>query len=219
MDIQTKIEEAKSIFEWPETKPNIKPETNGWFTGASANVLTMFLQQLNPKFIAELGSWTGTGSTRFLLENAPEAHLLCFDHWSPNVSDHGNGGTTTYAENDPELLQLPKIWDSFLYNCWEHRNHLTPVRATTREGLDKVKPYDIPVELVFIDADHSYDGTYKDIMKCAEVWPNAQITGDDYTWETVKNAVNDAAKALDKRIMFCHNCWWFTDERAFEVNF
>ena len=35
MNIQTKIEEAKSIFEWPETKPNIKPETNGWFTGAT----------------------------------------------------------------------------------------------------------------------------------------------------------------------------------------
>ena len=127
MEIQISIEQAKSLFTWPDSKPNITPETNGWFTHASANVLSMFIQHLNPRFIAELGSWTGTGSTRFLLDTAPNSHLLCFDHWSPNVNDHGNSGTTVYADDDPELLQLPKIWDSFLYNTWEHKNHLTPI--------------------------------------------------------------------------------------------
>jgi predicted O-methyltransferase YrrM len=219
MEIQTSIEQAKSLFTWPDSKPNIIPETNGWFTHASANVLSMFIQHLNPRFIAELGSWTGTGSTRFLLDAAPNSHLLCFDHWSPNVNDHGNSGTTVYADDDPELLQLPKIWDSFLYNNWEHRNHLTPIRAKTPIGLESVKQYNFPVDLIFIDADHSYQGAYNDIMKCAELWPNAQITGDDYTWETVKAAVIDAAKALDKRVIFCHNCWWLTDEIAFEINF
>ena len=219
MNTQTKIEEVKLLFEWPESKPNINPETNGWFTQASANVLTMFIQTLNPEFICELGSWTGTGSTRFLLESAPDSHLLCFDHWSPNVNDHGNSGTTIYADNDPELLQLPKIWDSFLYNSWGHKDHLTPIRAKTQAGLESVKQYNFPVGLIFVDADHSYQGTYDDIMKCAELWPEAQIVGDDYTWETVKTAVIDAAKQLNKRVMFCHNCWWFTDEIAFEVNF
>ena len=74
MNTQTKIEEVKLLFEWPESKPNINPETNGWFTQASANVLTMFIQTLNPEFICELGSWTGTGSTRFLLESAPDSN-------------------------------------------------------------------------------------------------------------------------------------------------
>ena len=218
-NLKEKIQIAKSLFIWPKQKPNIIPEVNGWFTNASSNVLAMFIQHLNPRIICELGSWTGMGSTRFLLNNAPTSHLLCLDHWSPDVKDHGNGGTTKYEDNDPELLQLPKIWDSFLYNNWEYQDRLTLIRAKTPEGLELLKPYDLPVDLIFIDADHSYKGTYHDIMKCAEIWPNAQITGDDFTWETVKSAVIDAAKALDKRIVFCHNCWFLTDQTAFEINF
>ena len=218
-NLKNKIEEIKSLFVWPDKKPNIVPETNGWFTVASSNVLGMLIQHIDPKIICELGSWTGTGSTRFLLNAAPNAHLLCFDHWSPDVNDHGNGGTTVYEDDDPELLQLPKIWDSFLFNSWEYQDRLTPVRAKTLEGLELTKPYNLPVDLVFIDADHSYKGTYNDIMKCAELWPNSQITGDDFTWETVKAAVIDAAKALNKRVIFCHNCWFLTDQIAFEINF
>ena len=48
--------------------------------------------------------------------------------------------------------------------------------------------------------------------------PEDKITGDDFTWETVKAAVIDAAKTLNKRVIYSHNCWWFTDEIAFEVN-
>jgi hypothetical protein len=218
-NLKEKIDQAKQLYEWPDQRPNITPETNGWFTGASALVLRYFIQGLNPRFIAELGSWTGTGSTRFLLENAPDSHILCFDHWSPDVNDHGNGGTTKYEDNDPELLQLPKIWESFIYNTWDQKHHFTPIRAKTPIGLASVKQHDFPVDLIFIDADHSYEGVTRDIMMCYENWPNAQLTGDDYTWDTVKRAVHDCAKKLDKRVMFYHNCWFFTDEIAFEVNF
>lgn len=211
------IESAKELFIWPEQKPNIKPEINGWFTGASAQILHYFITGLEPRAIAELGSWTGMGSTRFLLEKAPNTHLFTFDHWSANVNDHGNGGTTKYEDNDPELLQLPKIWDSFIYNTWDHRDHLTPIRAKTGEGLDKIKPYNVPIDLIFIDADHSYNGVYNDIMKCIEIWPNAQIVGDDYTWKTVRQAVLDCAKKLNKNVMFLHNCWFFTNEIEFEL--
>lgn len=208
---------AKELFTWPEHRPDIKPETNGWFTHASAQILKYFIDGLEPQAIAELGSWTGMGSTKYLLTAAPNAHIFAFDHWSADVNDHGNGGTTTYEDNDPELLQLPKIWDSFLHNTWEYRNRLTPVRAKTREGLDKIKPYNVPVGLVFIDADHSYEGTYKDIMKCVELWPNAQIVGDDYTWETVRRAVLDSAKELNKNVVYLHNCWFLTDEIEFAL--
>lgn len=216
--MENKIQELKSLFEWPNSKPTIQPETNGWFTNASAKILDYFITGLNPKFIVELGSWTGMGSTNYLLNRAPNSHLICMDHWSPNVEDHGNGGVTKYEANDPELLQLPKVWESFLFNSWEHQNHLTPIRAKTGEGFKLLKPLNIPVDLVFIDADHSYEGVTRDIMNCVELWPNAQITGDDYTWPTVKNAVLDCAKKLDKRVMFCHNCWFFTDDREFEIN-
>ena len=218
-NLQNKIQEAKLLFEWPNQKPNIKPEVNGWFTNASSNVLSMFIYHLQPKFIAELGSWTGTGSTKFLLNASPNSHLLCFDHWSPDVNDHGNSGVTPYKDDDPELQQLPKIWDSFIYNTWEYKDRLTPIRNKTIPGLESVRQYNFPVDLVFIDADHSYLGTYNDIIKCAELWPDAQITGDDFTWETVKAAVIDAAKTLNKRVIYCHNCWFLTDEIAFEMNF
>ena len=83
---------------------------------------------------------------------------------------------------------MPKIWESFLHNTWNHSHHLTPIRDKTPIGLTKVQKYDFPVDLIFIDADHSYEGVTRDIMMCYKNWPNAQLTGDDYTWDNVKKS-------------------------------
>ena len=213
------MKNLQELFIWPEQKPQINPETNHWCLDENGYMIKYLISLIKPKYICELGSWTGTGSTKYIMEASSDSHLLCFDHWSADVNDHGNSGTTVYADNDPELKQLPKIWDSFLYNCWEYKNRITPVRAKTLIGLESIKEYNVPVDLIYIDADHSYQGAYNDIMKCAEIWPNAQICGDDYSWKEVKAAVKDAAHKLNKRVLFSNNCWWFTTEIAFGVNF
>lgn len=88
----------------------------------------------------------------------------------------------------------------FLKNVGQ-RNNLTVMRKTSREAARRFK--DKSIEMVFIDADHSYESCREDIA----LWlPKAQllICGHDYTddgqghWPGVVRAVNERFQAIEK---------------------
>src|ERR1043165_2503179 len=199
------IEKVKLLFEWPSEKPSKPEDKHGWFCQSNALVLSHFIDNLKPKFILELGSWTGSGSTSFILHSAPNSHLICIDHWSKNWKDHTNGDTTGHPEVDEngnikkfdengnvtDLSHIENLFESFLQNTWNHRNHLTPIRSKTEEGLEILRKLNIPIDLIYIDAHHHYEGVVHDIMKCMEIWPKAQLIGDDWSWASVRKAVID----------------------------
>ena len=225
------IKKLKKLFEWPKNKPTTPEDKHGWFCKGNAILLHHYINELNPKFILELGSWTGAGSTNFIVNCAPNSHIICVDHWSKDWKDHTNGNTTGHPEvdengnvkavdefgNKTDLSHIENLWESFLQNNWEHQHHLTPIRAKTEEGLEILRKLNLPIELIYIDAHHHFDGVVHDIMKCAEIWPNAILVGDDWTWDSVKEAVHHCAKKLDKRIYHLDTVWTFTDELAFKI--
>jgi hypothetical protein len=224
------IKKVKDLFVWPEQKPIVPEDKHSWFCQGNAILLNHCIQELKPKFILELGSWTGAGSTSFIARQAPDSHIICVDHWSKDWKDFTNGGTTTQDVdengnikatdehgNRTDLSHIETLWEVFLQNTWEHQHHLTPVRAKTDEGLEILRKLDIPVELIYIDAAHHFEGVVHDVMKCAEIWPNAILVGDDWTWESVREGVYHCAKKLDKRIYHLDTVWTFTDELAFRI--
>jgi hypothetical protein len=229
---EKKIKEVKKIFTWPKEKPITPPDTHHWFCEGNRLLLDHYIKTINPEFILELGSWTGAGSTSFILNNAPNSHVICLDHWSKDWKDHTNGDTTGHPEIDHEtgkvkptdengnitdLSHVENLWESFLQNTWHHQNHLTPLRAKTDGGLEILHKMNIPIKLIYIDAHHHFEGVVHDVMKCVEYWPNAIIVGDDWTWESVREAVHYCARKLDKRIMHLNTVWTFTDALAFEI--
>jgi hypothetical protein len=196
-----KIEE---LFNWPEEKPNIPVDDHGWFTNQST--LEKFLKT-DTKIVVELGSWLGS-STRFILERAPNAKVIAIDHWSNNIKDYGNGGSTD-ASSDDGIEKIHTLWETFLSNCWDYKDRLYPVRAYTQEGLNKLRDYDIVADVVYIDASHSYEDVLADITLSRELWPNAQIVGDDYVWESVIKAARDYAKKNGFIVKAEENCWYY----------
>lgn len=173
---------------WPDEKPSLDFDSHGWF---SHDRVFEKIFTKDVKNVCELGSWLGS-STRFILDCAPNCHLYAIDHWSDDIKDYGNGGSTN-AKNDPGIEKISTLWNQFLANCWDYRERLHPIRSYTNEGLRFLSDFDIKMDVVYIDASHSYENVYNDISDSLMNWPNAKIIGDDYSWDTVRKAVHDYA--------------------------
>ena len=198
------MKDLNKLFTWPTEKPNVPIDDHGWFTNQST--LAKFLNP-NIKVVVELGSWLGS-STRFILDYAPNATVIAIDHWSDNIKDYGNGGSTD-ASSDDGIEKIGTLWETFLVNCWNYKNRLYPVRAYTQDGLKKLKNYNIIADVVYIDASHSYEDVMADITLSRKLWPDAQIVGDDYIWESVRRAVHEYANKNGFKVVAEENCWYY----------
>ena len=118
------------------------------------------------KRIAEIGSWTGKGSTIAIVEEIRDGSgvLYCIDHWqgNPNVERHR------------DLVSKFDMFASFTANVSSYggREIVKPLVMSSRDAAEIIK--DHVFDLVFIDGDHSYDRTISDI----DLWlPKVAIGG------------------------------------------
>ena len=183
-------------------KPDVPKDNHGWFPEGNAKVLSLFLND-NTKCVIELGSWLGK-STRFILNQAKNAHVYAVDHWSTDPSVYGNGVGTTEG-----LEKIGTLYETFLVNCWDYKDRLTPLRMRTMEGLDYLKELGVEPDMIYIDADHAYSSVMEDITKSINNFPKARIVGDDWRWEPVREAVEDYAKANGRKAVGRMNCWYY----------
>lgn len=51
-----------------------------------------------------------------------------------------------------------------------------------------------------MNADHSFEAVKRDLQQAIDVFPNAQIIGDDWHWDGVRMAAIDVAKQHRKKI-------------------
>lgn len=151
----------------PEVYSN---KIEGWMTDEELN----FLHQLSKRYntIAEIGSWKGR-STNALLSGCPGI-VTAIDHFKgsdPKDKTHGAVG----------------VYEQFIENTKDF-NNLKTLRMSSEEASNITDTF----EMVFIDAEHTYDGVKKDI----ELWKNKAtkiLCGHDYTpgWPGVVKAVEE----------------------------
>ena len=203
-------ETLKELFVWPLEMPNVPKDNHHWFGEGNRIALDYLIDELNPEFILEMGSWTGAGSTSFILNKAPNSHLVCIDHWGSDLSVHDK--QKAWDSTPEEINRMKTLWETFLVNTWEHKHHLTPIRKTTVDGLQFLKPLNIPFGLIYVDAHHDYESVLHDIKVAGEIWPNAIICGDDYRWPDggVARAVNEYAEANNLNVNGSDQCWFYT---------
>ena len=123
--------------------------------------------------MAEVGSWLGNGSTQVFLkelESFSGAELFCVDTWqgNPNVQRH------------LDIITQYDVYGTFLKNVAANasRAKLTPLRT---ESIAAAATFaDQSLDLVFIDADHSYEATKADIAAWrSKVRPDGILCGHD----------------------------------------
>jgi hypothetical protein len=172
------------------------PPDRNWLFPAAREVLAQSLSA-ETRLVVELGSWTGR-STRYIADLAPRAKVVAIDHWE---------GSAEHAQ-DPELAAfLPRLYETFLSECWDYRERIIPVRAKSVEGLRRVRDAGLRPDLVYIDADHRYDGVVADLTGALEAFPEAAIIGDDWDWESVRSAVEAVARERGLEVQPQGSAW------------
>ena len=125
---------------------------------------------LDPKHGAEIGVWNGKTS-RSLLKRFPELSLVMVDRWCPPPpGDSWLESGDRFARRSTEEF----------YNAYRSAMHVTRAymkrrRVLFRESTDAARLIeDESLDFVFIDGDHSFDGTLADIEAW---WPKVKVGG------------------------------------------
>lgn len=194
----TPIELLRNRHPWPAEKPDIEPLMHGWFNGADD--LPQFLSD-NTRIIIEVGSWLGQ-SARWFLRNAPNAHVICIDHWK---------GSEEHQDRDDTRELLPDLYERFLVNMWDYRDRVTPVKNNSASGMMLCQVFGVVPDLVYIDASHDKLSVFYDLLTALRCFPNAQVTGDDYDRLSVADGVLNAVGAFHlppESIRHSRKTWW-----------
>ena len=152
----------------------------GWMSEKELQFLYDSAKEM--KSIVELGSYLGR-STVALAEGVKEA-VFAVDHWDWK----GGGGLKMDGTEYEQFLENTKDFDNIIV-----------LKGTTMEASKKIGK----VDMVFIDADHSYEAVKQDI----ETWlprTHKLICGHDYDFDEVKKAVDELLE-IDGVI---GSVWW-----------
>ena len=172
----------------------------GWF-----NMETQYLELLNATpeggTFVELGCYKGK-STSFI---GVEIHKQKRDIEFIAV-DSFQGATNSTDENEFKAYQgISEFEETYRYNVYPLGNKITTIKALSHDAADMFD--DESVDIIFIDAGHSYEAVMNDI----EAWlpkmkPNGIMAGHDYTaWEGVNQAVTEVFGTPHK---VENDCWF-----------
>ena len=110
--------------------------------------------------------------------------MVAIDHWC---------GSPEHQRNPSWKAMLPSLYETFIALCWDYRHRVIPLRMTTLQGLRVVASQQIAPDLIYIDAEHSYDALTAELELVRHLFPHAVVIGDDYDWAGVAPALADAA--------------------------
>lgn len=123
--------------------------------------------------MAEVGSWLGNGSTQVFLEELRghnDSSVLCVDTWrgNPNVQRH------------QDIVERFDVFGTFRANVERAQSpvKLQALVSSSRDAAALIA--DGSFDLLFIDADHSYDAVREDVAAWrSKVSPGGILCGHD----------------------------------------
>jgi SAM-dependent methyltransferase len=196
---QARLRAFAAQYALPTERPSVLAKEQGWFADENRDVLRELLAD-GAGVVVELGSWLGV-STRFLADMVPNGVVFAVDHWEGSVEHHTH----------PHLRHwLPTLYETFLVNCWEYGPRIVPVRETSVTGMRLLHANGVTPDLIYIDASHEYADVRADLETALTLFPVTPLVGDDWGWDTVSSAVQDAVAALVPRRQLAYQgpCWW-----------
>lgn len=162
----------------------------GWFV--QENLFTQMVLSCNDSdqyHFVEIGSWKGKSSTYMgveIINSGKKIKFDCVDTWlgSPEHLDKNN-------DSYEPLLEIPNgLYNEFIKNTYTVKSAIHPIRMTSIEASKLYE--DGSLDFIFIDGAHDYRSVKEDV----EHWfpklkVGGYITGDDYAWPSVSNAVDE----------------------------
>jgi predicted O-methyltransferase YrrM len=119
--------------------------------------------------IVEIGSYRGKSCAALALGSAPHGRVTAID---PHLSCEG-AGTTGYNAEDEAVFHRTML----RMGVADRVTHIVKTSHEARAGW----PDDQPIDFLWIDGDHSYEGLRTDLNDWAElVAPGGLLAGHDY---------------------------------------
>lgn len=127
------------------------------FSPFDQKALEILCERLPENFVAlEVGSWLGQGSTQVLIKAAAKKNgtVYCVDTWKGNIN----------VLKHQKIVEEYDVFGTFLYNV-ENANALSIVKPLVMDSQSASRIIANEIfDLIFIDADHSYEATKLDIQ-------------------------------------------------------
>lgn len=143
--------------------------------------LARLIKREKLEHIVELGVRDGA-TYFFLLEKCPGIKLVGIDIWDkiPYRDAKDNLSGWPHAENERKVREQAKRYGM----------RAMLLKGLTDEFVDQF--IDASVDLIFIDADHTYDAVKKDILNWKpKIRSGGFLTGHDIHWPEVRDAVDE----------------------------
>lgn len=142
---------------------------------------------------AELGVWKGA-TYKHLLKACPDLELTGVDLYAPQPD---NKGPEKWVEGENGHDWDHERYYNEIMHFANKRDNAHFLRMTTAEAATHIK--DGSLDFVFIDADHSYEGVFNDIVNWApKVKKGGAVMGHDIDWDGVVKAVEENFDAYSK---------------------
>lgn len=158
--------------------------TNGWMEPDELEYIASLASR--SKIIVELGTWRGRSAVCWA-ENT-EGIVYCVDLWANDA--YG----IPFPDDPPDLHRRPEwLLTEFLRNTSGIRN-IVPIRTRTEIAATIFSNLGIRPDVVFVDADHGYNGVVADINAWRPLLAEGGVLcGHDYSyygWPDVKKVVD-----------------------------
>ena len=118
--VQALRDDGDARIGWPDEKPAVAKNDEGWFLPANQRVLRLLCR--DSALVLELGAYLGK-STRFIEAAMPAgAHLITCDAWDNDFLEVDLGHN--YQREGPgeqEKRRRYPLYETFLANCWHAR--------------------------------------------------------------------------------------------------
>jgi predicted O-methyltransferase YrrM len=161
----------------------LEPDLSGWFFPEEATIYQQLASRVQAGTVVEIGVWKGRSISNILdICRANRNRLVAIDTWQ-------------LADDDPDFLEARSrdIRQVFIENL-RILGHLDTVEILREDSAQAATHFDDgSVDLLFLDADHSYEAVKRDL--CAwrpKMKPGGTLAGHDYIWkEGVRRAIHD----------------------------
>jgi hypothetical protein len=174
------VRRLADAYPWLKERPEdaAPGQEQGWLDAGTDQMLSRVLSPAT-RVVVELGAWLGL-STRFIADHAPNAVVVSVDHWK---------GSPEHVTDPRYKDLLPRLYETFQARCWDYRERVIPLKMTSLDGLNTVAEHGVQPDVVYVDAEHSFEAVSAELALARRLFPKALLTGDDYDWAGVREAV------------------------------
>jgi tetratricopeptide (TPR) repeat protein len=203
---------------WPTQPPyqNLTPvgRTVTGLKDVITNLKSTSLELVNSELlIVEIGSELGA-SSRLFMDEFQNCNLICIDPW---VDDYPLPKGWLYLKEFTEKCN-GSLWDLFISFNWEYKERIFPYKSYSLQALPEIFQLGLPIDIIYLDGCHTFDGVYHDLVLSMCLFPNAKIIGDDYNFTSkhpkykgidfpVKKAIEDFCEYNNKNSQVFGNQW------------